>query len=185
MGFAAMCQLASPPSALTMRFLSVASHLLHSGFLRTAPRGTALAFGSWFCLLTMSPSRYSHRGLAPHKFAPMLGAHKPIEATPYGRASWAALETMLPITAVRAVHPGRRGVEQIVPAVAVPVIPADVHRTFVPAALKRASRALHPHRADWRYRHPLVFAGQAHSRAAKVRRLVCSSLCEIYHRHGF
>jgi len=33
------------------------------------------AFGSWLSLLTMSPSRYSHRGLAPHKFAPMLGAH--------------------------------------------------------------------------------------------------------------
>jgi YjbE family integral membrane protein len=30
----------SPPSALAMRFLSVASHLLHSGFLRTRPRGT-------------------------------------------------------------------------------------------------------------------------------------------------
>src|ERR1017187_9278184 len=46
-GFAVMCQLASHPSALTMRFLSVASHLLHSGFLQTIPRGIALAFGSW------------------------------------------------------------------------------------------------------------------------------------------
>ena len=46
-GFAAMCQLASHPSALTMRFLSVASHLLHSGFLQTTPRGAALAVGSW------------------------------------------------------------------------------------------------------------------------------------------
>ena len=77
-GFAVVCQLASHPSALTMRFLSVASHLLHSGFLRTIPRGIALAFGSWLSLLTMSPSRYSHRGLSPHKFAPMLGAHPPI-----------------------------------------------------------------------------------------------------------
>ena len=25
----------------------IASHLLHSGFLRTIPRGFALAFGSW------------------------------------------------------------------------------------------------------------------------------------------
>ena len=55
-----------------------ASHLLHSGFLRTSPRGLALAFGSWLSLLMMSPSRYSHRGLSPHKFAPMLGAHPPI-----------------------------------------------------------------------------------------------------------
>ena len=27
----------------------------------------ALAFGSWLSLLTMSPSRYSHRELPPHK----------------------------------------------------------------------------------------------------------------------
>jgi hypothetical protein len=64
-----------------MRFLSVASHLLHSGFLQTMPRDIALAFGSWLSLLTMSPSRYSHRGLAPHKLAPMLGAHNSIEPT--------------------------------------------------------------------------------------------------------
>ncbi len=31
----------------SMRFLSVASHLLHSGFLQTIPHGLALAFGSW------------------------------------------------------------------------------------------------------------------------------------------
>ena len=73
-GFAAMCHRQQHPSALTMRFLSVASHLLHSGFLQTMPRDIALAFGSWLSLLTMSPSRYSHRGLSPHKFAPMLGA---------------------------------------------------------------------------------------------------------------
>ena len=85
MGFAAMCQLASQPSALTMRFLSVASHLLHSGFLQTMPRDIALAFGSWLSLLTMSPSRYSHRGLAPHKFAPMLGAHPLVNRTRYSR----------------------------------------------------------------------------------------------------
>ena len=29
----------------------------------------------------MSPSRYSHRGLAPHKFAPMLGAHTAVQRT--------------------------------------------------------------------------------------------------------
>ena len=35
-------------------------------------------------LLTMSPSRYSHRGLAPHKFAPMLGAHRALNRTHCG-----------------------------------------------------------------------------------------------------
>ena len=85
-GFAVMCQLASHPSAFTMRFLSVASHLLHSGFLRTFPRGSALAVGSWLSLLTMSPSRYLHRGLTPHKFAPMLGAHPSFHPTSYGLA---------------------------------------------------------------------------------------------------
>ena len=77
-GFAAVCHRQQHPSALTMRFLSVATHLLHSGFLQTMPRDIALAFGSWLSLLTMSPSRYSHRGLSPHKFALMLGAHPPI-----------------------------------------------------------------------------------------------------------
>ena len=88
LGFAVMCQLASHPSALTMRFLSVASHLLHSGFLQTNPRGIALAVGSWLFLLTMSPSRYPHRGLPPDKFAPMLGAlgaHPSFEATATGK----------------------------------------------------------------------------------------------------
>ena len=80
-GFAAMCHRQQHPSALTMRFLSVASHLLHSGFLRTIPRGFALAFGSWLSFLTMSPSGYSNRGLAPHKFAPMLGAHRSLNRT--------------------------------------------------------------------------------------------------------
>ena len=35
-------------------------------------------------LLTMSPSRYSHRGLPPHKFAPMLGAHTSLNRTCHG-----------------------------------------------------------------------------------------------------
>src|SRR5450631_2037398 len=34
--------------------------------------------------LMMSPSRYSHRGLAPHKFAPMLGAHPSLQRTAFG-----------------------------------------------------------------------------------------------------
>ena len=102
----------SHPSALTMRFAvralqaapgqrpgpspgmnspqdcscpGSASHLLRCGFLRTMPRGLALAFGSWLSLLTMSPSRYSHRGLAPQKFAPMLGAHPSLKRSANGR----------------------------------------------------------------------------------------------------
>jgi hypothetical protein len=58
-----------------MRFLFVASHLLHSGFLQTAPRGAALAVGSWLALVFICPSWYSHRGLSPHNFAPVLGVH--------------------------------------------------------------------------------------------------------------
>ena len=93
-GFAVMRQLASQPSALSMRFLSVASHLLHSSFLQTFPRGLALAFGSWLSLLTMSPSRYSHRGLPPHKFAPMLGAHPSLKRTRKRRLGWLAKSTL-------------------------------------------------------------------------------------------
>ena len=48
---------------------------LHSGFLQTIPRRIALAVGWWLRSLSMSPIRFSHRGLSPHKFAPMLGAH--------------------------------------------------------------------------------------------------------------
>ena len=86
-GFAVLCQLASHPSALTMRFLSVASHLLHSGFLWTSPRGLAVAFSSWLSLLTLSPSRYSHRRLPPHRFAPMLGAHPSLKWSANSRTS--------------------------------------------------------------------------------------------------
>ena len=77
----AICHLPSPTASLGLDYAvscglqSVASHLLHSGFVHTNPRGLALAFGSWLALLTLSPSLYSHRGLAPHQFAPMLGAH--------------------------------------------------------------------------------------------------------------
>ena len=35
--------------------------------------------------LMMSPSRYSHRGLSPHKFAPMLGAHPSLKRSANGR----------------------------------------------------------------------------------------------------
>ena len=97
-GFAVMCHRQQHPSALTMRFLSVASHLLHSGFLQTMPRDIALAVGSWLSLLTMSPSRYSHRGLAPHKFAPMLGAHPSIERTRHG----SPLQALISFWALRA-----------------------------------------------------------------------------------
>ncbi len=92
---------------------------------------------------------------------------------------------MLPLPTVRAVHPGWRGAEQVIAALAVPVIAADIDRAEIPAALKRASRTLHPYRADWRHSDPLVFAGQAHSGPAQVRLSACLGLCEVYHRHGF
>ena len=87
-GFAAMCHRQQHPSALTMRFLSVASHLLHAGILRTIPRGFAVAFGACLSLLTLSTSRYSHRGLPPHKFAPMPGAHHSLNWTYCGGAAF-------------------------------------------------------------------------------------------------
>ena len=71
--------------AVSCGLQSVAQHLLHSGFLRTIPRGFALAFSSWLSMLTMSPSRYSHRGLPPHKFAPKLGAHHSLKQSANGR----------------------------------------------------------------------------------------------------
>ena len=95
MGFAAMCQLASQPSALTMRFLFVASHLLHSGFLQTMPRDIALAFGSWLSLLTMSPSRYYHRGLAPHKFGRTIPSAQILTVSQQGGITMKTLITCL------------------------------------------------------------------------------------------
>ena len=88
MGFAVMGHRQQHPSALTVRFLSVASHLLHSSFLQTMPHDIALAFGSWLSLLTMSPSRYSHRGLSPHKFAPVLGAPPSLKRSTNGMSRW-------------------------------------------------------------------------------------------------
>ena len=75
------CHVPSPTVSLSLDYVvscglqSVASHRLHAGFQRAIPRGFALAFGAWLSLLTLSPSRYSHRGFPPHKFAPTLGAH--------------------------------------------------------------------------------------------------------------
>src|SRR5690606_18479019 len=60
----------------SMRFLFVASYLLHSGFLQTSPHSLVLAFGSWlYSVHDESKSILPQGGLPPHKFAPMLGAH--------------------------------------------------------------------------------------------------------------
>ena len=96
-----------------------------------------------------------------------------------------ALEATLPLTAVRAVHPGWRGAAQVIAAAAVPMIAAAIDRAEIPSTLKRTSRTLHPDCPDWRHRDPLVFAGQAHSGPAQVRLSVCLGLCDVYHRHGF
>ncbi len=65
----------SHPSALTMRFVSLASHLCSRASSRPLLAESPLPSASGYPSLTMSPSRYSHRGLAPHKFAPILGAY--------------------------------------------------------------------------------------------------------------
>ena len=74
-GFAAMCQLASHPWALyavsVRRLTPLALRLPPDNPSRFRP---CLRLVVILALMT-SPSRYSHRGLAPHKFAPMLGAH--------------------------------------------------------------------------------------------------------------
>lgn len=44
---------------------------------RRLPMPSARGYAS----LTMSPKRCSHRGLAPHRFAPTLGAHPPFLPT--------------------------------------------------------------------------------------------------------
>ena len=74
-GFAAMCQLASHPSAL----YAVSVRRLAPLALRLPPYKTSrpcpcVRLVVILALMT-NPGRYSHRGFAPHKFAPMLGAH--------------------------------------------------------------------------------------------------------------
>jgi hypothetical protein len=91
--FAVMCQLDSTPSALCAVSVRRLAHLL-TGFLQTGLRGPALAFGQWLTWLSMSPIRFSHRGLSPHKFAPMLGAHPSLKrgangAPPVRKVRWA------------------------------------------------------------------------------------------------
>ena len=82
----AVCS-SSPRTSCTPALLhSCTPALLHSGILRTIPRGFALPFGSWLFLLSLSPSRYSHRGLPPQKLSPMLGAHPSLNRTPIGAA---------------------------------------------------------------------------------------------------
>ena len=54
---------------------------LHSDFLRTFPRGSALVFGSYLCQCIFTLTGFTYRGLAPHKFTPMPGVHKRIHPT--------------------------------------------------------------------------------------------------------
>lgn len=73
-GFAVVCQLASHPLALyavSVRRLAPLALRLPSDM----PSRACPCLRLVVILLTMSPSGYSHRGLSPHKFAPMLGAH--------------------------------------------------------------------------------------------------------------
>ena len=83
-GFAVMCQLASQPWALyavsVRRLAPLALGLPPDDPSRFRPCRRLVVI---LALMT-SPSRYSHRGLAPHKFAPMLGAHPSVEPTRSG-----------------------------------------------------------------------------------------------------
>ena len=80
-GFAVMCQLASPPSALLCGFCPSPRTSCTRASSRQSLAGLPLPSARGYPSLTMSPSRYSHRGLAPHKFAPMLGAHHSVKRT--------------------------------------------------------------------------------------------------------
>ena len=75
MGFAFTGRLASTPSAfyaVSVRRLALLALRLPSHIASQLCNCLRLVV----IMLTMSPCRYSHRGLAPHKFAPMLGAPK-------------------------------------------------------------------------------------------------------------
>jgi hypothetical protein len=74
-GFAVMCQLRLAALGVVCGFCPSPRTSCTPASSRQGLAEPALAFGSWLSLLTMSPSRYSHRGLPPQKFAPMLGAH--------------------------------------------------------------------------------------------------------------
>ena len=87
-GFPAICHRQQHPSALTMRFAvrrlaPLALRLPSDDPSRFRPCRRLVLI-----LLTMSPSRYSHRGLPPHKFAPMLGAHRSLNRTHCGRPAF-------------------------------------------------------------------------------------------------
>jgi hypothetical protein len=84
-GFASTCRLASTPSA----FYAVSVRRLAPLALRLPshdPSRSRTCLRLVVIMLTMSPCRYSHRGLPPHKFAPMLGAHGSVKPTPTGFA---------------------------------------------------------------------------------------------------
>ena len=79
----ATCHLPSPTASLGLDY-AVCSPSPRTSALRLPPdkpsRGCPCR-RPVVILLTMSPSRYSHRGLPPHKFAPMLGAHHSLNLT--------------------------------------------------------------------------------------------------------
>jgi len=54
---------------------------LHSDFLQTVPRGSALVFGSYLCQCIFTLTGFTYRGLTPHKFTPMPGVHQALVRT--------------------------------------------------------------------------------------------------------
>jgi hypothetical protein len=86
-GFAAWCQLASHPSALYAvsfrRLAPLALGLPSDKPSRACPCRRLVVM----LVVKLSSSWYSHRGLSPHKFSPMLGVHPAFERTANGGAA--------------------------------------------------------------------------------------------------
>ena len=70
-----------PQTRPSMQFLSVASHFCTPASSRQVLADLPLPSASGYHRFIMNPCRYSHRGLAPHHIAPMLGAHPSVHRT--------------------------------------------------------------------------------------------------------
>ena len=72
-----------------MQFLSVSSRFCTRASSAQVLASLHLPSASGYSC-HMRQVRYSHRGLTPHKFMPMLGAHLALNLAPFGR--WTALK---------------------------------------------------------------------------------------------
>jgi hypothetical protein len=72
-----------PPTRPSMQFLSVASHVCTQASFRQVLAALPLPSASGYHRFMTNLCRNSHRGLAPHYIAPMLGAHQRFQGTRY------------------------------------------------------------------------------------------------------